>query len=85
MRISKETNIGFSVLFIIILLLVVYGKMSWWNLFNPPILYLTMCIMLRETKKQASARRKTGYYKWDELSEDAKATFKKLEEQLSKK
>ena len=81
MSIGKETNIGFSIASLMMLGLVIAHKLSWWNLFNPPILYFVMWLMVRETKKQASERRKTGYFKWDELSEDAKKTFHKTVKQ----
>jgi hypothetical protein len=37
-----------------------------------------------ETKKEAEQRRKTNYYKWEELTDEAKETFTKLESQLKK-
>lgn len=38
--------------------------------------------LLRKSKRDAALRRKSGCFKWNELSEDAKKTFSSIEESL---
>ena len=85
MRISKETNIAYIVTAVVAAIVCWANKLNWWTLFYFPAFYFILWMSVRETKKQDDAIRKAGFFKWNELTEDAKKTFSGINASLKNK
>jgi len=57
MKVSKETNIGYIVIFTIMLSLCIFGKLSYYSLLYPIFAYLLLMASCIEIDKQHKIKR----------------------------
>jgi len=57
MKISKETKIGYVVIFIVAAIVCWVNKLNWWVLAYFPMFYFILWLSIKETEKQDKKRK----------------------------